>query len=82
MFRVSVMKFERLQRVTIEQSKCGGRPCIRGQRLRVTDILELLAADASFDEIVADYPFLEREDILAAIDYAAHQADHVVLQTK
>jgi uncharacterized protein (DUF433 family) len=76
------MKFERPQRITTEQGKCGGRPRIRGQRLRVTDILALLAADASFDEIVADYPFLEREEILAAIDYAAHQADHVVLQTK
>jgi uncharacterized protein (DUF433 family) len=75
------MKLERLRRVTIEEGKCGGRPCIRGQRVRVTDILELLSADASFDEILKDYPFLEREDILAAIDYAAHQTDHVVLQT-
>ena len=61
--------------------KIGGRPCIRGQRIRVTDILELLSAGASFDEILADYAFLEREDILAAIDYAAYQTDHVVLQT-
>ena len=57
------------------------RPCIRGQRIRVTDILELLSAGASFEEILADYAFLEREDILAAIDYAAYQTDHVVLQT-
>lgn len=81
MFEVSIMKLERLRRITIEEGKCGGRPCIRGQRIRVTDILELLSADASFDEILKDYPFLEREDILAAIDYAAHQTDHVVLQT-
>jgi len=49
--------------------------------MRVTDILELLAAGASFEEIMRDYPFLEREDILAALDYAAYQTDHVVLQT-
>ena len=65
------MKRERLQRITIEAGKCGGRPCIRGLRIRVSDILELLSAGASFDEILKDYPFLEREDILAALDYAA-----------
>ena len=75
------MNLQRLNRITVEQGKCGGRPCIRGQRLRVTDILELLGAGASFDEILADYEFLEQEDILAAIDYAAYQTDHVVLQT-
>ncbi|PYP90860.1 MAG: hypothetical protein DMG65_10155 [Candidatus Angelobacter sp. Gp1-AA117] len=75
------MEQTRQQRITVEAGKCGGRPCIRGQRIRVTDVLELLAAGASFDEILADYPFLEREDIFAALDYAAHQADHVVLQT-
>jgi uncharacterized protein (DUF433 family) len=75
------MKRERLQRITIEAGKCGGRPCIRGLRIRVSDILELLSAGASFDEILKDYPFLEREDILAALDYAAYQTDHAVLQT-
>jgi uncharacterized protein (DUF433 family) len=75
------VKRERLQRITIEAGKCGGRPCIRGLRIRVSDILELLSAGASFDEILKDYPFLEREDILAALDYAAYQTDHAVLQT-
>jgi uncharacterized protein (DUF433 family) len=74
------MNLQRLSRITVEQDKCGGRPCIRGQRIRVTDILELLGAGASVEEILADYEFLEREDILAAIDYAAYQTDHVVLQ--
>jgi uncharacterized protein (DUF433 family) len=74
------MSVERLKRITVDDGVCGGRPCIRGQRIRVTDILELLANGAGFDEILADYPFLEREDILAAIEYAAHQADHTVLQ--
>jgi uncharacterized protein (DUF433 family) len=75
------MNRERLHRITVEAGKCGGRPCIRGQRIRVSDVLELLGAGASFDEILKDYQFLEREDILAVLDYAAYQTDHVVLQT-
>lgn len=68
-----------LERITIESDKCGGRPCIRGYRMRVTDILELLAAGASHQEILEDYPFLESDDITAAITYAARQADHTIL---
>ena len=74
------MSADRLKRVTVEEGKCGGRPCIRGQRFRVTDVLELLANGASVDEILSDYAFLEREDIYAAIEYAAHQADRLVPQ--
>ncbi|MGQ0594579.1 MAG: DUF433 domain-containing protein [Gammaproteobacteria bacterium] len=74
------MSTKLFERITIEPGKCGGRPCIRGKRIRVSDILELLSAGASYDEILADYPFLEREDILAALEYAARQTDHVVLQ--
>jgi len=77
--RANSMNLERLNRITVEAGKCGGRPCIRGQRIRVTDVLELLSAGASIEEILRDYPSLEREDILAALDYAAHQTDHVVL---
>lgn len=58
-------------RITIEPGKCGGKPCIRGMRIRVCDVLELLANGASIEEILADYPCLERDDILAAIAYAA-----------
>ena len=58
---------ELLQRITVEPGKCGGRPCIRGLRLRVTDVLDLLAAGASHEEILADYPFLEADDIRAAL---------------
>ncbi len=76
------MNLERLSRITVEAGKCGGRPCIRGQRIRVTDVLELLGSGASFEEILSDYNFLEREDILAALDYAAYQADHAVLPTR
>jgi uncharacterized protein (DUF433 family) len=63
---------ERRARVTIDPELCGGRPCIRCYRIRVTDILELLASGASHDEILADYPFLEQEDIYAALEYAAY----------
>jgi uncharacterized protein (DUF433 family) len=65
------MSADRLKRITVEEGKCGGRPCIRGKRIRVSDILELLANGASHDVILAIYPFLEREDIYAAIEYAA-----------
>jgi len=48
-------------------------------RIRVSDVLELLSAGATFEEVLEDYPYLEREDILAAIQYAARQTDHPVL---
>ena len=73
------MTKSRLSRITIDDAQCGGRPCIRGMRIRVTDVLELLGAGASFEEILEDYPYLEREDILASIEYAARQTDHSVL---
>ncbi len=73
------MKPSLLDRITIEPGKCGGRPCIRGQRIRVTDILSLLGAGASHQEIIEDYPFLEENDILAALEYAAAQTDHAIL---
>jgi uncharacterized protein (DUF433 family) len=76
------MTTDRLRRITLEEGKCGGRPCIRGHRIRVSDILELLANGAGVDEILADYAFLEREDIYAAMEYAAHQADHTFLHTQ
>jgi uncharacterized protein (DUF433 family) len=67
-------------RITIEPGKCGGRPCIRGYRMRVKDVLELLALGASWDEILADYSFLEREDIQACLDFAAAQSDHALIK--
>lgn len=62
-------------RITIEPGKCGGKPCIRGYRLRVADVLELLASGAGEAEILADYPFLEKKDIQACLDYAAREVD-------
>lgn len=75
------MNEDRLKRITIEEGKCGGRPCIRGLRIRVSDILDLISSGASFEEILADHPSLEREDILAAVEYASHQIDHTILRT-
>ncbi len=68
-----------LDRVTFNPNQCGGRPCIRGMRIRVKDILEMLASGASEAEILESFPYLEREDIQAALEYAARQADHAVL---
>lgn len=69
-----------LSRITVEAGKCGGRPCIRGYRLRVKDVLELLAHGASWEEILTDHPFLEPDDIRACLEFAAAQNDHVVLR--
>jgi len=73
------LKTNLLERITIDPGKCGGRPCIRGMRMRVSDILSLLGAGASHQEILTDYPFLEESDILAALEYAAIQTDHAIL---
>jgi len=56
-----------LDRVTFDPEQCGGRPCIRGMRIRVKDVLDMLAAGASEAQILADYPDLEAEDIRACI---------------
>ena len=73
------MKTSLLDRITIEPGKCGGRPCVRGLRIRVTDILSLLGAGATHQEILEDYPPLEENDILAALEYAAAQTNHAIL---
>jgi len=66
-------------RITINPKQCGGRPCIRGMRIRVSDILDLFASGLSADEILAEMPDLEREDLTAALQYAARNFDHPVL---
>jgi uncharacterized protein (DUF433 family) len=68
-----------LERITVEPGKCGGRPCIRGVRIRVTDILGMLADGATHEEILKDFPYLEPDDIKAALAYAARQTDHAIL---
>ncbi len=68
-----------MDRITINPAQCGGRPCIRGMRIRVKDVLDMLAGGASESEILEDYPDLEAEDIRAALAYAASYFDHPVL---
>ncbi|MEO5896094.1 MAG: DUF433 domain-containing protein [Vicinamibacterales bacterium] len=70
-----------LSRITVNPAVCGGRPIIRGMRIRVKDVLDLLAAGATRDEILVDYPSLENEDITAALEFAARQSDHPVLRS-
>lgn len=66
-------------RITAEAGKLGGKPCIRGLRFPVSDLLGLLAAGVSTEEVLADYPYLEAEDIPAALAYAASQVGHPVV---
>jgi uncharacterized protein (DUF433 family) len=69
-----------LSRITVDPNQCGGRPCLRGLRIRVKDVLDLLAAGASREEILEDHPLLEAGDLTAALEYAARQSDHPVLR--
>ena len=68
-----------LHRITLNPEQCAGRPCIRGMRIRVKDVLEMLAAGVTETEILESYPYLEREDIQGSLEYAARQVDHAVL---
>jgi uncharacterized protein (DUF433 family) len=68
-----------LDRITINLEQCGGRPCIRGMRIRVIDVLDLFAAGLSAEQILEEMPDLELEDLQAALQYAARKLDHPVL---
>ncbi|MDZ4673380.1 MAG: DUF433 domain-containing protein [Gemmatimonadota bacterium] len=68
-----------LSRITVNPEQCGGRPCIRGMRVRVIDLLDLLAAGQSAEDILRDFPDLQREDIHAALRYASRRLDHPTL---
>lgn len=70
---------EIMERITVDPEQCGGRPCIRGMRIRVTDVLDLLAAGLSVSEILDEMPALEREDIEAALRFASRRLDHPIL---
>ena len=63
-----------LSRITIEPAICHGKPCVRGLRYPVEMLLELLSSGMTFDEVLADYQDLEREDLLAVLTYAARLA--------
>ena len=72
-------KGNELERVTINPHQCGGRPCVRGMRIRVIDVLDLFAAGLSSEQILEEMPDLEPEDLQAALQYAARKLDHPVL---
>lgn len=64
-----------LNRITYNPKQCGGRPCIRGMRIRVSDILEMLAENVSSGEILEDFPDLEAEDIQACLLFASRRTN-------
>ena len=68
-----------MDKITINPEQCGGRPCIRGMRIRVIDVLDLFAAGLSAEQILEEMPDLEAEDLKAALQYAARRLDHPVL---
>ncbi len=70
---------EIFNRITAEPEKCGGKPCVRGMRIRVTDVLDLLAAGLNKNQIIGELPDLVGEDIDACIQYAIQKVDHPVI---
>ena len=67
------------QRITTNIAQCGGRPCIRGMRIRVVDILDLLANGLTQEDVLNELPDLEPEDIEAALKYAGSRLDHPII---
>lgn len=74
---LSLMKYA--DRITFDPEQCGGRPCIRHYRIRVKDVLDMMAAGVPESTILKDYIFLEPEDIRACLEFAAEQVNHAVL---
>jgi uncharacterized protein (DUF433 family) len=74
------MNEELLKRIVWNPEICGGRPRVRGTRMRVSDVIELMASGASEDEIQQDYPYINLDDIRACLVYASRTLDHVVIQ--
>lgn len=66
-------------RITVDPSQCAGRPCVRGMRIRVVDVIDLLAAGLSVPEVLAELPDLEAEDVLACLWFAAERLRHPVI---
>lgn len=68
--------------ITIEPGKRGGKPCIRGTRITVYDILSYLASGMTYEEILEDFPYLTKEDILASLEYAAEREHHMLASSE
>ncbi len=71
---------ELLDRITINPAQCGGRPCIRGMRIRVTDVLDLLAHGLTQQEVLDEMPDLQEDDIKASLLYASQRMNHPVVK--
>jgi uncharacterized protein (DUF433 family) len=67
------------ERITVNPKQCGGRPCVRGMRIRVTDVLDLFAAGLTAEQILEEMPDLEAEDLQACLQYASRKLNHAVL---
>ena len=67
------------ERITVDAAQCGGRPCVRNMRIRVSDVLDLLATGLSSQEVLQDLPDLELEDVQACLRYASRRLDHPVI---
>jgi len=67
------------ERITVDPEQCGGRPCIRGMRIRVTDVLDLLAAGLGIEQVLEEMPVLERADVEAALRFASQRVDHPII---
>jgi len=67
------------QRITVNPDQCGGRPCIRGMRIRVVDVLDLLASGLTREQVLDELPDLEPDDITAALHYASQRLNHPVV---
>jgi uncharacterized protein (DUF433 family) len=68
-----------MNRITIDPEQCGGRPCVRGMRIRVIDVLDLLGNGLTVQEVLEELPDLEPEDIRACLQYASRKLNHPVL---
>ncbi len=67
------------KRITVNPDQCGGRPCIRGMRIRVIDVLDLLAAGLTQEQVLEELPDLEKKDIEASLKYASSKVNHPVI---
>jgi uncharacterized protein (DUF433 family) len=70
---------ELADRITVDAAQCGGRPCVRGMRIRVTDVLDLLAAGLSREQVLEELPDLEPDDITACLRFASRRLDHPIV---
>lgn len=70
---------ELMEHITVDYEQCGGRPCIRGMRIRVSDVLDLLANGLSPQEIVEEMPDLELEDVYASLRFASRRLNHPIV---